>query len=140
HDRHFLKRVATCVVEVRDGHVTNYRGQYEAYLYSVNKEIEEGEREQATRLAKAPAAAGPQRKAVARPARRNQRELRKEITALERTIARLDEQKRQVNGQLLEATDPGEALRLHNEVSALTSQLTEAEARWCHLQEEVDEA
>ncbi|MCA9167363.1 MAG: ABC-F family ATP-binding cassette domain-containing protein, partial [Planctomycetales bacterium] len=26
HDRHFMKRVATCVIEVRDGHVTNYRG------------------------------------------------------------------------------------------------------------------
>jgi len=140
HDRHFLKRVATCIVEVRDGHVTNYRGQYDAYLYSVNKEIEDGEREQATRLAKAPPAARPAGKPAERPARRNDRELRKEIAALERTIARLDEQKRQVNGRLLAATDPAEALRLHNEVSELTSQLTEAESRWCHLQEEVGES
>ena len=50
-----MKRVATCIVEVRDGHVTNYRGDYEAYLYSVNKEIEEGEREQAKGLSKAAA-------------------------------------------------------------------------------------
>src|SRR6185436_15490879 len=50
HDRHFMSRVATCIIEVRDGHVTNYRGDYEAYLYMVNKEIEEGERELATRL------------------------------------------------------------------------------------------
>ncbi len=28
-----MKRVATCIVEVRDGRVTNYRGDYEAYLY-----------------------------------------------------------------------------------------------------------
>src|SRR5665213_3575019 len=40
HDRHFTKRVATCIVEVRDGRVTNYNGQYDAYLYKVNKEIE----------------------------------------------------------------------------------------------------
>ena len=52
HDRHFMRRVATCVVEVRDGHVTNYRGDYEAYLYAVNREIEEGEREVASRKAK----------------------------------------------------------------------------------------
>ena len=32
--------------------------------------------------------------------------MRKEITALERTIARLDEQKKQANQQLLAATDP----------------------------------
>ena len=33
------------VVEVRDGRVTNYSGQYDAYVYRVNKEIEAGERE-----------------------------------------------------------------------------------------------
>src|SRR5204862_2610449 len=29
HDRHFTSRVATCIVEVRDGRVTNHAGQYE---------------------------------------------------------------------------------------------------------------
>ncbi len=53
HDRHFMKRVATCIIEVRDGRVTNYRGDYEAYLYSVNKEIDDGEREQAAKTASA---------------------------------------------------------------------------------------
>src|SRR4029077_8002082 len=55
-DRHFMKRVATCIVEVRDGRVTNYRGNYGAYLYSVNKEIDDGERERDLRLAKVPPA------------------------------------------------------------------------------------
>src|SRR5437588_8608573 len=54
HDRHFTKRVATCIVEVRDGRVTNYNGGYEAYVYKVNKEIEEGERELATERRKLP--------------------------------------------------------------------------------------
>jgi ATP-binding cassette subfamily F protein 3 len=139
HDRHFMKRVATCIIEVRDGRVTNYSGQYEAYLYSVNKEIDDGEREQATSRAKAPAPAGKPPKADPRPARRNEREARKEITALERTISRLDDQKRQVNGQLLQATDAALALKLHNEVTALGAQLTEAEERWCVLQEELGE-
>jgi ATP-binding cassette subfamily F protein 3 len=51
HDRHFMKRVATCIVEVRDGRVTNYRGEYDAYVYKVNKEIEAGEREHSIFLA-----------------------------------------------------------------------------------------
>ncbi|MFO1020351.1 MAG: ABC-F family ATP-binding cassette domain-containing protein [Planctomycetales bacterium] len=95
HDRHFMKRVATCIVEVRDGHVTNYNGKYDAYLYAVNKEIEEGERElAATKKTKVPAAPaknppGP----ISREARKTERELRKELTTVERNIARLDEER-----------------------------------------------
>ena len=60
HDRHFTKRVATCIVEVRDGRVTHYNGQYDAYLHKVNKEIEAGERELAAARPKLPpAVAGP---------------------------------------------------------------------------------
>ena len=58
HDRHFTKRVATCIVEVRDGRVTHYSGQYDAYLYKVNKEIEAGERELATARTKLPRGGG----------------------------------------------------------------------------------
>jgi ATP-binding cassette subfamily F protein 3 len=139
HDRHFMKLVATCIVEVRDGHVTNYRGDYEAYLYSVNKEIEEGERELAKGLSKSPTAGVPAKRPP-QPLRRSERDIRKEMTNLERTIARLDEQKRHTNGRLMTATDPAEALRLHNEVSALTTQLAEVEDRWCQLQEQASEA
>jgi len=124
------------IVEVRDGHVTNYRGDYEAYLYSVNKEIDDGERELTTRMAKPPVPATKGTKSAPRASRRSEREIRKEMTNLERTIARFDEQKRLASTKLMAATDPDEALRLHNEVSELTTKLAEAEDRWCQLQEE----
>jgi len=140
HDRHFMKRVATCIVEVREAHVTNYRGQYDAYLYAVNKEIEDGEREREITLAKAPLAATCLAKPATRPTRKSERELRKEISTVEKSIARLDGEKRSLTDQLLKATDPADALRLHNEVAAITTQLTEAEERWCVLQEEIGAA
>jgi len=139
HDRHFMKRVATCVIEVKDGRVTNYNGDYDAYVYAVNKEIDDGEREQAAlKMSKAPTdvlAAKPS----AKPKARDERALRKELSAIEKTIAKLDEQKRDSNALLLKSTNADEALRLHNEVESLTAQLTEAEERWCQLQEDLGE-
>ncbi|HEX4148490.1 MAG TPA: ATP-binding cassette domain-containing protein, partial [Pirellulales bacterium] len=145
HDRHFMRRVATCIIEVRGGRVINYRGDYEAYLYSVNKEIDDGEREQAAQGASPRAAAGKASKAAAPKApaqkpRRNQRDVQKEIRALERSIAALDEQKRPATAQLLESTDPAEALRLHNEVTALAAQLAALEEQWCTLQAELEDS
>ncbi len=138
HDRHFMKRVATCIIEVRDGRVTNYNGAYDAYLYSVNKEIDDGERElQQAKMAKVPASVMAERKATSAPAKRNDRDTRKEISTLEKTIARLDDQKKQLNAQLMNETNAKEALRLHNEVEEVGKQLTEAEDRWCQLQEEI---
>jgi ATP-binding cassette subfamily F protein 3 len=139
HDRHFTRRVATCIVEVRDSRVTHYGGQYDAYVDKVNKEIEAGERELATERTKpAPAVKKPP-KVSSRPAPRNERVVQKEIKSLERTIAQLDAQKGSLSAQLLESTDAVEALRLHNEVSALAKLLAEAEERWCRLQEETQE-
>ncbi len=138
HDRHFTKRVATCIVEVRDGRVTNYSGQYEAYVYKVNKEIEAGERELTTARTRLPESVAKPSKAASRSAQKNERELRKEIKTLEKMIAQLDEEKRSLDAQLLKSTDATEALRLHNEVTTLTGQLAEAEERWCQLQGDIE--
>jgi ATP-binding cassette subfamily F protein 3 len=61
------------------------------------------------------------------------------MSNVEKTIARLDDQKKLVNTQFLAASDPKESLRLHQEIEDLTRQLTEAEERWCVLQEELGE-
>ncbi|HEV3437418.1 MAG TPA: ATP-binding cassette domain-containing protein, partial [Gemmata sp.] len=138
HDRDFTKRVATCIVEVRDGRVTNYSGQYDAYVYRVNKEIEAGERELANARTKLPPEVVKPVKTPSRLPRRNERDVKKELKTLEKTIAELDNQKRLLNSQLMESTDANQALRLHNEIAALTEQLAPAEERWCQLQEELE--
>jgi ATP-binding cassette subfamily F protein 3 len=135
HDRHFLKRVATSIVEVRDGRVLNYRGDYEAYLYSVNKEIDDAEQEQTASRAKKSPSGGKASKSSSQAGQRSEREMQKEMAALEKTISGLESQKNDVNRKLLAATDPADALRLHTELTSLKTQLNKAEERWLQLQE-----
>ena len=108
--------------------------------FRVNKEIEAGERELASERIKLPPAVAKPAKAAPRPAQRNERDVRKEIKTVERTIAQLDEQKRTLNAELLQSSDAKEALRIHNEVTAVSEQLAEAEERWCQLQELIEDA
>ena len=142
HDRHFMKRVASHIIEVRDGRVVNYYGDYEAYLYSINKEIEDGERELATnKLSKAPAQASKAAaKVVPKAAKRNEREIRKEINNIEKLISRLDSEKKAFNEQIMNTSDAKLAMQVHMEMIVIAAQLTEAEEKWCVLSEELAEA
>lgn len=143
HDRHFMKRVATNIIEVRDGRVNNYSGNYEAYLYYVNKEIDDGERDEAIQRSKIPPSTvktdAVKPAAAVRATRRNEREVRKEISTIEKTIARLDDQKKKSSALLMQTSDAKESLKLHHEVESLTVELATAEDRWCQLQEELGE-
>jgi ATP-binding cassette subfamily F protein 3 len=42
HDRHFMHRVATHVIEVRAGKVASYPGNYDEYVYRIQNEIDSG--------------------------------------------------------------------------------------------------
>lgn len=136
HDRHFVRRVATKVVEVRDGGAKLYHGDYDKYLEWVEKEVDEGERERATAAAKAGGSSGKapnNGKPDSRENHRDDRRRQKEIKNLEKKIARLDDDKREINEKLLQATDPDEAVRLHDELTRLGQELAEFEERWMEL-------
>jgi len=142
HDRHFMKDVATSIIEVRDGHARNYGGDYDAYLYAVNKEIEEGERELAASKGRAAPMPSTATQKTDKPQKsrshRDERSARKEMLNLERAIARLDKQKKEVNEKLMSSTDPKQALELHHEFTTLSTDLGAAEDRWCELQAELE--
>ncbi len=138
HDRHFMKRVATAIIEVRAGRVVNYRGDYESYLYYVNKEIEDGEREQNARVSPGKSNKAPPRKEDRKERAQRERDMRKEVAGLERNIARLDDRKRLLSAQMLETTDAAEAMRLHEEISRIAKELMPIEERWCELQQLVE--
>ncbi len=78
HDRHFMKRrrdVHHRSPRWQGGH---YRGDYESYLYSVNKEIEDGEREKSRRHGQSAERRHEREKVAAKAPRRDERTLRKE--------------------------------------------------------------
>ncbi len=133
HDRYFMKKVASTIIEVRDGAAKNYLGDYDAYLYAMNQEIDEGERQR--NAGKSSAGSKPKAKSGSGTSTevRDERKVRKEIKNLERKIARLDEDKKAVEARLLQETDPQEAVRLHDEMSAIGEELTAAEERWIEL-------
>ena len=138
HDRSFVETVATNVVEVANGRVLNYGGTYPQYLAAMNSAIDEAE----AASGRPPAKPAPRKPTAAAPggkAARSERDVRREIGNLERTIAKLDAEKRAAHEALLTTTDPAEALRLHTAMTAAAEKLSAAEERWLALQEEAGE-
>jgi len=121
HDRHFLKRVASSIIEVRDGRVINYRGQYETYLAKVEEEIEAGERELATERKALPPEVLKAIAQSARPTVRSEKEVRKELKTVEKSIAQLDAQKKTLTAQFLESTNDNVSKKLDGELAAVTA-------------------
>ena len=128
HDRHFMSRVATTVIEVRDGTARDYMNDYKTYLQSINQEIEQGERSASSK-------GGPKEKAKKSGAvsQNDQRALRKKIKAIERKIASLDDQKKALTAEMTTTTDAAKALELHEQIEAIAGDLTAAENEWLEL-------
>jgi len=136
HDRHFMHRVATSVIEVRDGSVKNYFGDYDTYLESVEKEVDDGERERNAKAgnSKASSSSKPTGKDY-RQNVRDQRKAEKEVKNLEKKIARLDDEKRTLNDKMLTETKPDAAMKLHEQIQELEKELAGCEERWLELSE-----
>jgi ATP-binding cassette subfamily F protein 3 len=136
HDRHFMHRVATHVIEVRAGHVASYPGSFDDYVYRVQNEIDSGLRApHTTGAAPADAPAGDRKARV-----RADRETQKRLKAVERKISRLDDEKRGLNDKLMSTTDAGEAQRLHARLGELAEELEQLEHEWLELSTELETA
>ena len=137
HDRHFMGQIATSVIEVRDGKVKNYFGDYSTYLESVEQEVESGERERNSGNSNASHSKSQKPSSGDyRQARRDTRKVEKEIKNLEKKIAKLDDEKRHMNAELMSETNPEKAMELHESIQNLSQQLGECEERWLELNEE----
>jgi len=135
HDRHFMHRVATAVVEVRDGSVTSYPASYDDYVYRVRKELEDGLRaEHTTRGESEPSSSTGSRK----PGGREERELQKKLKATERKIAKLDDDKKAINEQMLATSVPKEAQELHGQLTSIGAEVEQLEETWLEIFNELE--
>jgi ATP-binding cassette subfamily F protein 3 len=134
HDRYFLKRVATSIVEVADGRVVNYPGSYEDYLYRIGKEVTDGQRDAA---AQQPTAA-PEKPKPTKAEGRRLYELQKEAASLERQIAKQEQRKAEFEAKLVSATSGAEARNLRNTIAAIAAKIAPIEEQWLKLQEELE--
>jgi ATP-binding cassette subfamily F protein 3 len=76
----------------------------------------------------------PERKAGGR----SDRDAQKKLKAVERKIAKLDEEKRDINEKLLTVTESKEATRLQAELSRLAAELATLEEEWLERSAEMD--
>ena len=137
-----MKRVATSVVEVRDGRVRNYGREYEAYLYAVNKEVEDGERQRNAENKtknqpnnqKGTSSSSPNAKSLDK---REERKIRRELLNLEKKVREIAKEKDLLNTRLVSTTDVDQALKLHGQFERATADLEAAEGRWLELQEKL---
>lgn len=135
HDRGFMRAVATTVIEVNDSRVLDHLGNYDSYVAKLSGEIDAAEAARGKRPPPPPRGRADAR--PAKPAGTDERALRKEVANVEKSIARLDAEKKQQHAALLAATDPAEALRLHEALAEVTGRLAAAEERWLVLQEQL---
>lgn len=134
HDRSFMERMATAVIEVRDGSVANYSNDYASYLYRVKNEIAEGGRGQ-TQPRAVVIEETEQNKAERKARNRRLFDLRTQLQSIERQMAKYSEKKKVLEEQLQATTEPREMARLREEHIAVVEKLASIEERWLALQQ-----
>ncbi|MGT2907145.1 ABC-F family ATP-binding cassette domain-containing protein [Streptococcus dentiloxodontae] len=140
HDRYFINRVATKVLEISEKGSTLYLGDYDYYLEK------KAEQEELTRLkeeAKAPASQTSAAGAVNYQAQKaNQKELRKltrRIAEIEESLETIETRESEINSAMLETNDASQLVDLQKELDSVQAEQLELMDEWEKLSEQVEE-
>jgi ATP-binding cassette, subfamily F, member 3 len=145
HDRTFVSRVATDIVEVNNGKVELYGDDYAGYVYRIERETREGTDGPSAASAPQKAAAGNDKttsnKAVSASDRKAQHEhlrgLRNQLKQVEKKVATLDAEKKKLSVTL--EADPTTYLpEIIARLESVTAELDAQEGRWLELNDEIE--
>lgn len=132
HDRHFMHRVATDVIEVRDGRVTSYPSSYDDYVFRTQQEIDAGLRSEAAKHPQDDTGGGRKSNGKA------DRDMQKQLKSVERKIAKYDDEKKLLTAKLTTATEAGEATKLQVKLTKLTNEVEQLEEQWVELSQALE--
>ncbi len=142
HDRTFVRMLATNIVEVKDGNISLYAGEYEDYLYRLESTIvAEEEAEGAASGQEAPAPKVSDNKAryqARKELQATRKKITKEVARLEDTLQELQSEKQEIVDLFI--SDSTAYNRERNErLEQLTASIEECEATWLERQEALEE-
>ena len=141
HDRYFINRVATKVLEISEEGSTLYLGDYDYYLEKkaeleelARMKEEEAQEKTTVVVEKAPANDYQAQKA-------NQKELRKltrRITEIENQLEEIEAREEEINQAMLATNEASELIDLQKELDELTEQQENLMLEWEELSEKVE--
>jgi ATP-binding cassette subfamily F protein 3 len=140
HDRSFIGRIATRILEIRNGHVELYPGTYDEYVWSVQKGALSQRAELTTTSSSetgSSSAKGETLNTRRRTLQSEIKQLQKEVGKSEKTLATLQAQQHDLTQELLAAQGAG-AAELSKKYGLLSQDVIQAEETLLALMESLE--
>ena len=136
HDRYFINRVATHVLELSENGSTLYLGDYDYYV-DKKAEMEVGLTEEASTNNQAKEASPVNDYQAQKESQKEVRKLMRQIENLEAEIEELESQSQAISEQMLETNDAEKLMELQAELDKISHRQEEAMLEWEELSEQV---
>ena len=136
HDRYFINRVATHVLELSEKGSTLYLGDYDYYVEK-KAEVEMTQAEEASTSNQAKEASPVNDYQAQKESQKEVRKLMRQIESLEAEIEELESQSQDISEQMLETNDAGKLMELQAELDKISHRQEEAMLEWEELSEQV---
>ena len=136
HDRYFINRVATHVLELSENGSTLYLGDYDYYVEK-KAEVEMTQAEEASTSNQAKEASPVNDYQAQKESQKEVRKLMRQIENLEAEIEELESQSQAISEQMLETNDAEKLMELQAELDKISHRQEEAMLEWEELSEQV---
>ena len=136
HDRYFINRVATHVLELSEKGSTLYLGDYDYYVEK-KAEVEMTQAEEASTSNQTKEASLVNDYQAQKESQKEVRKLMRQIENLEAEIEELESQSQAISEQMLETNDAGKLMELQAELDKISHRQEEAMLEWEELSEQV---